>query len=342
MVLRRGQPGRCTGGRGVRRGEPVDSGDCSRGVFGAIVGAADRRTGGDGLRPGVGSADRRDGGHRPLARVPLRAGEPPWPWWRALTLGAGESIREDLRKPFILGDYMFVTGVRLPAPEGSALPSAPGGDRFALDAVEQRGVLQSALWSRPLPVTGDATVDAIARGQEIFRLSCSECHTRDGYNAVRPLVHGMSVAGASGLLERLARPIDASGQPASWATPHVAIESWRGRRMPPFAGTADERQALAEYLASLGGMTPDAIAQAAAASSLGARAFEEHCSVCHGKDGPFPFKGKGRTADEFYALIDHLPTVNAAMPPFDGTAQERRALADYLPSIDGSTHGGSR
>ena len=84
-----------------------------------------------------------------------------------LTLGAGEWIREDLRKPFILGDYMFVTGVRLPAPEGSALPSAPGGDRFALDAVEQRGVLQSALWSRPLPVTGDATVDAIARGQEI-------------------------------------------------------------------------------------------------------------------------------------------------------------------------------
>jgi len=65
-------------------------------------------------------------------------------------------------------------GVR--APEG-----AGGADRFTIETIGREGVLDSALWAHPVATTGDATGDAIARGREVFRLSCSACHTMDGY-----------------------------------------------------------------------------------------------------------------------------------------------------------------
>jgi hypothetical protein len=43
---------------------------------------------------------------------------------------------------------------------------------------------------------------------------------------------------------------------------------------------------------------------------------------------------KGRTAEEFYRLFDHLPSVNPIMPPFDDAPEgDRRAVAEYLASL---------
>ncbi len=125
-------------------------------------------------------------------------------------LGAAEFIREDLRKPFVIGGYMFVNGVRL----GSV--AAGGGraavaDRFAVESLAQRGILESTPWTHRLGDTGDQTMTAISRGGEVFRLSCAVCHTIDGYLAVRPLVRGMSPAAATSLITRLATPQDAQG-----------------------------------------------------------------------------------------------------------------------------------
>jgi mono/diheme cytochrome c family protein len=140
---------------------------------------------------------------------------------------------------------------------------------------------------------------------------------------VAPLVRGVSVPGAKGTLTRLA--------------------SWRHRQMPMFPGTADERHALAVYLATLGGATPASMAAAAASSAAGARVFDERCSPCHGAGGPVPLKIKGRSVDDLYALIGRLPSVNDAMPAFDGTETERRALAEHLVTLDGAAgSGGAR
>lgn len=273
---------------------------------------------------------------RPSAAVAMLCG--------FVMIGAAEWMREDLRKPFVIGNYMLVTGVRLPP--GTDTPRAPedaeGADRFTIEAIGQEGMLDSALWAHPVATTGDATGDAIAHGREVFRLSCSACHTIDGYLAVRPLVRGMSVPGASGLLGRLARPVDATGQPVAWSADRMRLASWRGRRMPPFAGTAAERHALATYLAWVGGATPGAIAESAGVAALGARVFDENCSACHGAGAEFPFKGKGRESEEFFELIGRLPQVNDLMPPFEGTEAERRALAEHLPTIDGAAQGGAR
>jgi mono/diheme cytochrome c family protein len=70
--------------------------------------------------------------------------------------------------------------------------------------------------------------------------------------------------------------------------------------------------------------------------TAGARVFDAQCSPCHGPraDWPIAARLKSRTRDELYALLDHLPLVNPAMPGFQGTDAERRALAAYLASLE--------
>lgn len=218
-----------------------------------------------------------------------------------VSLGGAEWLREDLRKPFVISQYMYVTGVR-----------AIGTDRFSIDTIAEHGVLATARWARETP-EGDGIAEQTARGRELFRLSCSTCHTLDGYLAIRPLVRGTTVAGASGTIARLS--------------------DWRKRHMPAFPGTADERHALAVYLATLGGMTPEKIAATSTTAALGAQVFEASCSPCHGPTAGVPFDGKGRSADELFEAIARLPQINDAMPRFEGTDEERRALADHLATL---------
>jgi len=42
---------------------------------------------------------------------------------------------------------------------------------------------------------------------------------------------------------------------------------------------------------------------------------------------------RGRSAAEFYEMIGRLPQVREEMPPFSGTEDERRALAQYLGGL---------
>ncbi len=264
-----------------------------------------------------------------------------------VAMGGGEFVREDLRKPYVIGHYMFVNGIRLPASESVAQPPHDaierfGPDRFTIDAVKAAGVLNSSAWVTPLPpnlsaVAGYAAV-AKHQGHELFRALCSNCHTIDGYLALRPLVLGKSASALDGVLQRLAVPVDATGAPAAWNKPAVQLKTWRGRRMPPFAGTPEERQMLAGYLALLGGAAQADVAASAAqatvqAGDIGRTYFESRCAVCHGPGGMVPFKSKYQTPAELYGAIGRLPTINEMMPPFDGTEAERTALAAHLASL---------
>ncbi len=246
-------------------------------------------------------------------------------------VGGAEWVREDLRKPYVIGHYMFVNGVRLPPP-ATASPDRALPDPFAIDVLETTGVLPASRWVRPTP-TGASESDAIvATGRHLFVLQCAACHTLDGYLGMRRLVRGRSSGALSGLLARLARPVDANGQPVRWNHPELRLETWRGRRMPPFVGTVEERRALAAYLASLGGAT----AARVVAATRGEQYFEEHCGACHGPGGQFPIGGRGRTVDELVEMLGRLPEINELMPPFEGTADERRAVAEYLAGLEGA------
>jgi len=238
-------------------------------------------------------------------------------------MGAGEWVREDLRKPWVIRGYMYVNGVRVAPPADARGLAAEAAQRipdpFRADRLAAVGVLGSSPWLAPplgTAETGDEADLAARRGRLVFKGLCSACHTIDGYLAVRPLVRDRSV----GTLERLLERLDAHRQ----------------RRMPPFVGTPEERHALAVWLARLGG-SPDAGRGAGPpAGGEGAGLFEDQCALCHAPDADFPMHElvAGRGVDELYEMIGRLPEINDMMPEFEGTDEQRRALAEYLASLE--------
>jgi cytochrome bd-type quinol oxidase subunit 1/mono/diheme cytochrome c family protein len=225
-------------------------------------------------------------------------------------VGGLEWVREGLRKPYIIGNYMLLSGVRVTGPPP-----------FTTFDLQERGALQAARWvPHPAPLDDEVLQDD-RTGREVFRLQCAQCHTVDGYLAIRPLVRG---AGPN----TIARVID-------------RLPEWRGRRMPPFAGTAGERRALAAHLALVGGATTDEVRLARRPAATGAQVFADHCGMCHGSDG-VPIDPAGRTAAQFHDLIGRLPDVSDAMPAFEGSEAEREALAEHLAGESGSAEGGAR
>ncbi len=248
-----------------------------------------------------------------------------------VSMGGGEWVREVLRKPYVIGQYMFVNGIRLPARAAAPLPPSEvaavmGADRFTIDALAREGVLAASVWAAPVPDGADETGRLAAAGREVFKLECSICHTSTGYLGIAPLVAGLSPGAIEQVIERLARPVGPDGTPAAWNDPTMRLETWRGRRMPPFAGTEAERKALAFYLALEGGASPESLATSSAAEQY----FNDNCAVCHGPGADFPIPTFGRPAEELYELLRDLPAVNDMMPPFEGTDAERRALAEFL------------
>jgi mono/diheme cytochrome c family protein len=263
-----------------------------------------------------------------------------------VAMGGSEWVREDLRKPWVIGQYMFVNALRLPAPDGVPAPPAAfierfGADRFTLDAVNASGVMKASAWVRPLPahlLAPDAyAARAAHEGRELFRVLCSACHTMDGYQAIRPLVRGKSPEALAGVIGRLASPVDAAGNAAAWTALPVHVKTWRDRRMPPFAGTDEELQMLAAYLSIVGGADPSALGPPAPSGDVGKAYFDANCAACHSPDGLAPLDPRGRKPAEFYEMIGRLPEINEMMPPFEGTDDERRALADHIASLPGQT-----
>ncbi|MGB7590518.1 MAG: cytochrome ubiquinol oxidase subunit I [Terriglobia bacterium] len=127
------------------------------------------------------------------------------------TTGVTEWVREAVRKPYIIYDYMYANSLR----------------RADVERVRQQGVLKSALWVRQ----HDVDPNALERtGEEVFRVECASCHTVNGYNSIRFAVKGWSWV-----------MID-------YQLAH--INELKGF-MPPFVGTEAERKALGARLASL-------------------------------------------------------------------------------------------
>jgi mono/diheme cytochrome c family protein len=263
-----------------------------------------------------------------------------------LAVGGAEWVREDLRKPYVIGSYMFVHSIRLPAPEGSPVAESQAPDRFLIDEATQAGILKTAAWTR-LPdefeLASDMSIEDEARaGEEIFMLLCRGCHTVDGYQAIRPLVEGKSAAAIESIIDRLALPKGADGKAASWSDSDVQVVTWRGRRMPPFVGTEAEEHALAVYLATLGGgdiSKPDSWSH----EHPGAHVFEDYCAACHSADADWPIEPRvaGKSETELYDAIGRLEELNEMMPPFDASDQDRRDLAAYLAGGAGGGAGDS-
>ncbi|SKA18448.1 Cytochrome C oxidase, cbb3-type, subunit III [Enhydrobacter aerosaccus] len=147
--------------------------------------------------------------------------------------GHFERVREFIRKPYVIGRYMYANGVRV--------------DDYAL--LQRDGVLAYATYSTPLTeaekasvpsrldaAERDAALDRLQKGKDVFMDTCSRCHTTHGVNAV------------AAHLQRLF-----GNQPWKPDLTLGYLENMHNAQpfMPPFPGTSQELSLLALYLEQL-------------------------------------------------------------------------------------------
>jgi cytochrome bd-type quinol oxidase subunit 1 len=119
-----------------------------------------------------------------------------------------EYMREIARKPYVLYSHMYSSGIKTDQ----------------MYQIGQEGFLRHAKWSRVKEVNAENELEA---GSEIFRIQCLACHTVDNYNGVLNKSDKLSERGLEALLTGMGK-----------------VHTY----MPPFAGTEEEKRALAAYL----------------------------------------------------------------------------------------------
>ncbi len=132
-------------------------------------------------------------------------------------LGSFERVREFIRKPYVIGDYMYANGIRV--------------DDYPL--FKEEGILRHATYTRVREVTESNRIEA---GAEVFKLSCTRCHTATGINSVTDRLRDLYGNG----------PWDRDTVKYYLIGMHTARPF-----MPPFPGNDAEAGALAEYLVDL-------------------------------------------------------------------------------------------
>jgi hypothetical protein len=135
-----------------------------------------------------------------------------------LLVGTFERVREFIRKPWAIPDYLYSSGFRK--------------DDYAL--LQRDGILAHATYTSIRTFDSAHEVDA---GREVFNLACTRCHTVDGVNGIRDILGRMY------------------GEQTTWDPEAIAsyVGAMHNARpfMPPFPGNARERLALGRYLAQL-------------------------------------------------------------------------------------------
>ena len=128
-----------------------------------------------------------------------------------MATGASEYSREMLRKPYVIGRWMYSNGVRVPY----------------VNRINHEGYLAHSNW------VWNGSASSYSRGEAIFRGECSSCHTMDGYRPMRQLMAGRDRANIESFVTML----------------HDYKPDMTYRRfMPPMAGTEQDIDDLTDYL----------------------------------------------------------------------------------------------
>ena len=146
-----------------------------------------------------------------------------------MATGAGEYSREMLRKPYVIGRWMYSNGVRVPY----------------VDRINREGYLAHSnwVWKGP-PVVFDKLVppgytveidpdDSYSRGEAIFRGECGSCHTLAGYRPLKELLAGRDRTNIGNFITMLHE---------------YKPDSPYRRFMPPVVGTKQDMDDLTDYL----------------------------------------------------------------------------------------------
>jgi len=125
-----------------------------------------------------------------------------------------EIVRENIRKPYVIYNYMYANGIL----------------KEDMDRLSEEGALTHAKFTSVREVTEANKLEA---GEQLFRMQCIACHSIDGVRRSRAMterIDGWSEEAIAGFIPTMHNVRDV---------------------MPPFAGTEEEIEALAAYLANI-------------------------------------------------------------------------------------------
>ncbi len=128
-----------------------------------------------------------------------------------IATGSGEYAREMLRKPYVIGRWMYSNGVRVPY----------------VSRINQEGYLAHSMW-----VWNDSPT-SYSRGEAIYRGECGSCHTLAGYRPLKTLLAGRDRANIGNFITMLH---------------DYKPDSPYRRFMPPMTGTKQDIDDLANFL----------------------------------------------------------------------------------------------
>ncbi|MFF5995020.1 c-type cytochrome [Lysinibacillus sp. KU-BSD001] len=130
-------------------------------------------------------------------------------------IGEFEMVRESIRKPYIIYDYMYANGLLAEKQ----------------DEINEEGYLVNAAWATYDTV--DQYTTKAEAGRDIFIGQCLICHTENGWRSSRAMANRVD----------------------GWSEESIKtfIPTMHNVRkaMPPFMGTEEELEALAAYLAKI-------------------------------------------------------------------------------------------
>ncbi len=131
-----------------------------------------------------------------------------------IATGSMEFVREGIRKPYIIYEYMYSNGITMDEAE----------------ELDEKGVLDWAPWAAIAMNTEVSAMNQIERGEAIYRVQCTRCHTMEGFNGIKPLIKNWSENSIRHSLENLHE------------------EQYF---MPPFFGPEKDLQDITQYLLTL-------------------------------------------------------------------------------------------
>ncbi|RMD50789.1 MAG: hypothetical protein D6830_01905 [Ignavibacteria bacterium] len=211
-----------------------------------------------------------------------------------LTMWSFEFIREAIRKPFVITDYMYANSVYPNSFEGD------GG--FSPENINSKGVLNSAKW-----IDRDKLNNIIDKGEQVFRVECMSCHTIDGYRSMNKLLNkkGWSKENFNAML--------------------TGLEHMNNGTMPPFVGNEDEKTALSEFIYSK-------VSVNETLNLSGKDLFGKYCSSCHQYDDEDPLflALSGSDDEDIIEYASDLNGNNELMPPLVIKENDLKKLAAWI------------
>ncbi len=201
--------------------------------------------------------------------------------------GEFEWMRESIRKPYVITNYMYGNGIYVANAE----------------KYQEEGLLASIEFQ-----TSDKSAD-------LFRRACRSCHTIDGYKPLKPAFDGTDETFIAQII--------------------MGTQVIRGN-MPPFVGTEDEAQMIASHIYKQIDKRHISEIYNLEGIALGKKVYDIRCGKCHVFNG-YNDKSEsllGVSEEDLGDILDMAGDFADEMPDFRGDEKERKALIDYIMSLN--------